>query len=57
MHIMCADATAQLINTSFSGTEGGTVDVCVVGTSTGRFENALTVQLSAAPGSAGQLPD
>ena len=57
MHTLCADATVQLTNTSFSGTEGGTVNVCVVGTSAGMFENALTVQLSAAPGSAGQLSD
>ena len=54
MHTLCADATVQLTSTSFSGTEGGTVDVCVVVTSA---ENDLTVQLSAAPGSAGQLPD
>ena len=55
-----ADAIVQLASTTFSGTEGDSVDVCVeavLSTPVGTFETNLVVQLSVTPGTAGDLSE
>ena len=55
-----ADAIVRLASTTLSGTEGDSVDVCVeagLSTPVGTFETNLVVQLSATPGTAGDLSD
>ena len=55
-----ADAIVQLASTTFSATEGDSVDVCVeagLSTPVGTLETNLVVQLSATPGTAGELSE